>query len=124
MILLGVLGVAMVSLFPGCYTPLQDNKWEATLDGMRPNSGETTRETRPTLSWNPVDGAVMYEVQISNTDVAAAVPVSVTTPSYTPTKVLTNGHTHYWRVRAINADGKMTDWCPTSNLLISWGTIR
>lgn len=92
--------------------------------GMSPVNDETYEaNTRPGFSWGEVEGAVSYEIQIADSaaGVAAAEGVSTTTPAYTPEAALTNNHTHYWRVRAVNTDGHRSGWSRTFSVTISWG---
>lgn len=62
----------------------------------------TTREKRPTLTWNASTNAVQYDIQISKdanfVSWEVADPVGNVT-SYTPTADLPEGK-HYWRVKA------------------------
>lgn len=95
------------------------------ITGMNPADGSATGDATPTLSWDAVDGAVSYEIQIADSEagVANADAVGTTTNSYTPDTPLTNGQTHYWRVRAIFTDGQHTEWGATYSLSVSWGAI-
>jgi len=91
--------------------------------GLSPADGETVADTTPELSWDTVNGAEKYEVQVadSETGVADATVVEVTEAAYTPTSALTNNEIHYWRVRAVGADGQPTAWSSTTSLAVSWG---
>ena len=98
--------------------------WGA-VSGLSPADGATTTDTTPALSWNAVEGATGYEVQIAGSegglDSAQAVEAGGT--SYTPTTALTNNQTHYWRVRAKDGDGQHGAWSAIISLSINWGAV-
>jgi hypothetical protein len=96
-----------------------------SITGMSPADGETVSDTTPELSWDAVDGAAKYEVQIADSEagVSDATAVEVSEAEYTPTDALTNNTTHWWRVRAVDADGEGTAWSTTTSLTISWGAM-
>jgi len=85
--------------------------WGA-MAGLSPADGETVADTTPELSWDAVDGAVSYEVQIADSEAAVsdATAVEVSDAEYTPTDALTNNTTHYWRVRAVDDARGKTAW--------------
>ena len=93
-----------------------------TVSGLRPSS---TTDTTPTFSWNAVEGAAGYELQIaeSQAGVETAPATSVTVTSYMPTSALTNGQTHYWRVRAKDGDGQYGAWSAVQSLAVNIGTV-
>ncbi len=95
------------------------------ITGMSPADGESTTDTTPTLSWDAVDGADRYEVQIASTAAGVVGATAATTEanSYTPPTGLTNNATHYWRVRAVDSDGTATAWSRTISFTVSWGVI-
>jgi hypothetical protein len=97
------------------------NPWS----GLSPADGETLADTTPSLSWDVVDGAATYEVQIAGSEagVESATAVEVSEAEYTPASALTNNATHYWRVRAVDGDGQVTAWSGTNGLTVSWGSI-
>ncbi len=96
-----------------------------TVSGLSPSNGASTTDTTPGLSWNAVDGAARYEIQIADSPEglpnAAAVPVTGT--NYTPGTVLTNNTTHYWRVRAVDGENQKGDWSEVSSLSVNWGAV-
>ena len=68
----------------------------------------------PKFSWNPVPGAVSYEVEVNpSSDWSAGSKVCCDDPtiatSLSPTKVFKND-TYHWRVRAIDPDGNAGVW--------------
>jgi hypothetical protein len=75
----------------------------------------------PTLSWDIVEGADSYELQVDS-DPTFNPPnqVSVTTDSnsHTPTITLDKG-TYYWRVRAKRNGNVLNDWTPTQSFTLN-----
>ena len=73
-----------------------------------------TDTATPTLHWNPVKGATMYDVWLSDLSVTrgsqrvASVDKTNTTSLPLPTS-LALGNYRYW-VRAVDSQGKMTTW--------------
>ncbi len=98
--------------------------WGA-VSGLSPTNDSAIMDTTPTFSWNSVEGAAGYEVQIaeSRAGVENAVPVEASAASYTPTTALTNLQTHYWRVRAKDGDGQSGAWSAINSLSVNWGTV-
>ena len=89
-------------------------QWTPTLtvSGLNPADGSAIMDTTPTFSWDAVAGAAGYELQLSDSrgGVETAQIQSVTDTSYTPSSILTNEQTHYWRVRAVDGVGQKGDW--------------
>ena len=72
----------------------------------------------PEFSWQPVAGAARYELEVSfSRDFAPGSKVCCDTPvigtSHSPTKPLPD-NTYYWRVRAVDVDGNVGVWNPSS----------
>ena len=72
----------------------------------------------PQFSWQPVAGAARYEVEVSySRDFAPGSKVCCGKPvigtSHSPTQPLPD-NTYYWRVRAIDVDGNVGVWNPSS----------
>ena len=72
----------------------------------------------PEFSWQPVAGAARYELEVSySRDFAPGSKVCCTTPvigtSHSPTSPLPD-NTYYWRVRAVDVDGNVGVWNPSS----------
>ena len=72
----------------------------------------------PQFSWQPVAGAARYELEVSfSRDFAPGSKVCCDTPvigtSHSPTKPLPD-NTYYWRVRAVDVDGNVGVWNPSS----------
>ena len=73
----------------------------------------------PEFSWQPVAGAARYELEVSySRDFAPGSKVCCTTPvigtSHSPTSPLPD-NTYYWRVRAVDVDGNVGVWNPSSS---------
>jgi hypothetical protein len=68
-----------------------------------------TTDDTPEFTWDAVNGAVKYELQLATTEsaVSSATAIEVSTNGYTPTienSVLDNNTTYYWRVCAVTND--------------------
>jgi hypothetical protein len=106
-----------------------DVRWPDVPTGLAPASGQVKDVV---LSWNPVQGAAVYQVQISpNGDWANNVSIDVTVRGtrYAPhidsvsSNVLLNNRTYFWRVRAVDApSGAMNfgDWSTTATFDRIW----
>jgi hypothetical protein len=75
----------------------------------------------PTFSWDKVEGASYYDLQVDNDPNFGSANVSVSTAqnSYTPPATLANG-TYYWRVR-VQRDGNLSanDWSPAQSFILA-----
>ena len=85
------------------------------ISGLSPADGATVIDSTPELSWDVVNGAIGYEVQVADTEagVAGATAIGVTTNSYTHATPLSVSEKLYWRVRAQDADGQYGTWSST-----------
>ena len=97
------------------------------VTGMTPTDKTTVDTTVPTLSWDPVEGADKYVVQVANSskDWAQAYmgETNQTSLKLPDDKSLTNNQKSYWRVQAVddyNNPGKLSD---EYELNVEWGTI-
>jgi len=69
---------------------------------LAPGNGITVDSLIPTFTWEAVDGATSYTLQVSkNSSFSGAKAINVTTtdPTYTHGVALQSGVTYYWRVR-------------------------
>jgi uncharacterized repeat protein (TIGR01451 family) len=85
-------------------------------------SASSTDTPKPTLHWNPVKGATMYEVWLSkiseNGSAQRVTTVNKTNATSIPMPTnLALGDYRYW-VRAIDSQGKMTSWSAASDFKI------
>jgi formylglycine-generating enzyme required for sulfatase activity len=109
--------------------------WWGELTGLTPEHDSGTADTTPAFEWDPVPGAVLYEIHIVEDpndftfDFSGAETVTVN--SYTPSSYLTNLQPYYWRVRAKDADGQYgpissppgDPWLERFTVHIRWGEI-
>ena len=119
-----VFAIGMVFLVIGCNFE-QKESGEAPISGMVPENGQRTSDTTPLFSWDPVDGAVSYEVQVTNNaaKMEGSTVITVVAAEYTPLTSLTNNQVHYWRVRAKNAEGTPTSWSAAQSLSVIWSML-
>jgi hypothetical protein len=91
----------------GAYSPAQRFYKEYRSPSLTsPTQGSSTSKS-PQFEWNPLDGAAYYQIQIANNELfTATYPVPTDATHYTPTTPLKPGPV-YWRVRMIDADGKL-----------------
>ena len=88
--------------------------WPAATTGTVTDLNADPRVFDPELSWQPVAGAVAYDVEVNySQDFAIGSKVCCGTRStgttVSPTALLAN-NTYYWRVRAIDASGNAGAW--------------
>lgn len=77
-----------------------------------PTSNETVTVEDVALDWRPIPGAASYRLQIStdrNFLTLVRPEVSVVSTRYSPPTTLNNDQ-YFWRVRAVNAQGKLSAW--------------
>ncbi len=68
---------------------------------------------KPTFTWKPVLGAITYIIQIDDHADFGSLDAnsgSSAVPSFTPSTDLASNTRFYWRVRAVNASGEMSNW--------------
>jgi hypothetical protein len=88
--------------------------WPSTTTTRLDDLVEATEVMDPRFSWDPVPGAVRYEVEVSSSqDFAPGSKVCCSSPTIatalTPTALLKD-NVYYWRVRAVDADGNAGLW--------------
>lgn len=100
--------------FDPTFSPAGAAPGQVTL--LSPANNSTNQQLKLDLSWNPVTGAVTYDLQVSN-DQNFQLPFifeqGLTSTSKTVT-VLMNNTKYYWRVRAVNSFGNGT-WSESFN---------
>ena len=90
---------------------------------ISPADGASTSDSTPYLDWSKVTGSstVHYRLQVdNNADFSSPVvnKTSVSYSYYTVTTTLAKG-TYYWRVRAVDASGRMSDWTDSWSFIIT-----
>ena len=97
------------------------------VTGLNPARRSSTTSTTSEFSWNAVDGAAKYQIQIAGREKAleGSPPVDeeVSGTSYTPTTGLTNLQAHYWRVRAVDGEGQAGAWSTVYLFWVEWGAV-
>ena len=94
------------------------------VGSLSPASGSSVTTPAPTLSWPAVEGAVGYEVQVSDVELSIdSSPIVATTATSTVIEGVPHGTIRYWRVRATNTDGQKTMWSQTYSFNVVWGAI-
>ena len=74
-------------------------------------TGGNDAQGRPTLKWNAVSGAAKYEVYRARSKDGDYIKYStVTGTSYTNTSYIEDGNTYYYKVRALDANGRAGAW--------------
>lgn len=71
------------------------------------------RDYTPTFSWNAVPNAQNYVIQVDNNANFSSpeIPLSsLIVPEFTPTVDLLSNTRYYWRARAVNSAGELSNW--------------
>ncbi|MDO8689045.1 MAG: hypothetical protein Q7R39_03385 [Dehalococcoidia bacterium] len=89
----------------------------------------STDFTMPTFSWDPVEGAILYEFQLDNdADFSSPIKdIETETTSYTPEISLPAGDTFYWRVRMKKGTASYGAWTAMQTFTRWWltpGSLR
>ncbi len=122
LLLLGVLLIQpLTALGAPAAHPVRENLTFGTPVLLTPNINALTTTVNypplgvPTFTWEPVNGAAQYRIEISKSSGFASLDVKADTfaTTYTPQVALTDG-SYYWRVSA--GDGKT--WGPPSEAYI------
>ena len=109
--------------------------WPSTVSGLGVTSsidssaGATAQWTMydPRFSWNPVSGAVKYQVEVNTDDVTWSAASKVCcndtiSTTLTPKTLLPNA-TYAWRVRAVDASGSVGNWTVGSDFTQSYDSF-
>jgi len=88
----------------------QDNDESEAPVLVSPEDGSTVEDLLPTFTWDPVDGANEYEIEISKKDDfhKKGIKETVSSTSYTVESDLAPGTTYYWKVKV--KDGHGNKW--------------
>lgn len=78
----------------------------------------------PTFSWDMVEGATGYDLEVDNDPGYGSPEISVMTTrnSYTPSRTLEQG-TYYWRVRVRRRNNVANDWTATQTLELALPSV-
>lgn len=95
------------------------------LSQLSPSYGSSVTDTTPNFSWEALEEADFYQLQISQTHAALDTADSIicNATSYTISQPLDNNIAYYWRVRGVNQQNEVTMWSPAFYFQIDWGTI-
>ncbi len=96
----------------GTYLGAWSQGWRFERQGFTPvNLAESVTFATPTFSWDMVEGAKDYDLQVDNDPNFGSPTVSVNTSqnTYTTLTTLANG-TYYWRVRVQRYGGVENEW--------------
>ena len=94
----------------GAWSSVVSVTYKQTLPAPTVTGGKDS-QGRPTLKWNAVSGAAKYEVYRARSKDGDYIKYStVTGTSYTNTSYIENGNTYYYKVRALDANGRAGAW--------------
>jgi len=90
---------------------------------LLPENDATDQTIRPSLSWEALDSALDYHVQLAEDDTFSQLVFEDSTLAYQATGklFLSYATTYYWRVRTRNVIGK-SEWSATFSFTIAIGT--
>ena len=94
----------------GAWSSVVSVTYKQTLSAPTVTGGNDA-QGRPTLTWKAVTGAAKYEVYRARSKDGDYIKYSTTTgTSYTNTSYIENGNTYYYKVRALDANGRAGAW--------------
>jgi hypothetical protein len=105
----------------GEYLGTWSQGWHFERQGFVPdNLQESVHFATPTFSWDLVEGAESYDLQVDNDPNFGSPEISANTAqvSYTPSGTLANG-TYYWRVRIRRNGGIINEWSPSKTFVLT-----
>lgn len=98
--------------------------WRFERQGFVPqNLVESVTFATPTFSWDMVEGAEEYELQVDNDPNFGSPEINIrsTQTSYTFQNTLSNG-SYYWKVRVRRRGNIVNEWSPTKSFTLSLPT--
>ncbi len=120
------------AVFSGSYNSTWSDVGHFTIGALvaptltAPIDSPTTQVTDAVLDWEPVPGAVKYEVQVDTNDQFVdplADKATVYSTWYAKPATLDNDQ-YWWRVRAIDVNGKASPWAASLNQFQrSWNDV-
>lgn len=106
---------------PTHYAGAWSQGWRFERKGFVPQSLQTSVTfATPTFSWNIMEGAEYYTIQVDDDPNFGSMAVNEKTrqTSFTPITTLANG-SYYWRVRAHRWDGVINAWSANQSFTLS-----
>lgn len=98
------------------------------IDAATPTDGGVVATRTPTLSWPSVDGAVSYELQVSETpdfaNLAVPAATGLTAPAHTIPAELHADALYHWKVRAKGTDSVWGPWSPTWRFTVDLSSVE
>lgn len=90
---------------------------------LSPEDKAATAATDPALSWDAVNNADHYEIQLADSvdGIAAAAVQSASSATFTPSEY--PAYFSFWRVRAVDSDGENGEWSGIQAVTIGWGSL-
>ena len=98
--------------------------WRFEREGFVPENLTTSVTfATPTFSWDMVEGAGYYDLQVDDDPSFGSTAININTRqnSYTPTITLANGQ-YYWRVRVRRDGGVINDWTTNQSFTLTLPT--
>jgi hypothetical protein len=98
--------------------------WRFEREGFVPENLDTpVTYATPTFSWEMVEGAGYYDLQVDDDPSFGSTAININTRqnSYTPTTTLANGQ-YYWRVRVRRDGGVINDWTANQSFILNLPT--
>jgi hypothetical protein len=95
--------------------------WSFERQGFIPGNLKTSVSfATPTFSWNMVEGAESYDLQVDNDVNFGSLEINANTRqnSYTDTHTLANG-VYYWRVRVRRYNNVVNNWTPNQTFTLT-----
>jgi hypothetical protein len=106
----GANGPSAFSPYRSFTTPVNP---PATPSLLSPASNALVKDYTPIFTWKAVAGAQSYIIQVDNNSNFSSPEVNASSsiaPTFTPTTDLASNTKHYWRVRAVNSSGELSNW--------------
>jgi hypothetical protein len=95
-------------------------RFQAVL--LSPENGSTITDQTPLFDWMDVEGASVYNIQVSKSSGfefgSYELQTDLTISTFTPNNSLTNG-TYYWRVNCREVSGGLSTWSEMRSFTIS-----
>ena len=108
------------SLYSGAWS----QGWRFEREGFVPiNLATSVTFATPTFSWDMVEGAESYDLQVDDDPSFGSTAININTRqnSYTPTITLANGQ-YYWRVRVQRDGSVINDWTTNQSFTLTLPT--